>query len=231
MGEPTMMKSKCNDPVFRNREKGLFYMDDRREGTTVMIFGGSRDCRLATAELTDEMDAVIDLVNCSVADLKIQEATEHFDHFAASETPDRLLLHLGEADLASFAVSSERFDMAYLRFLEHVSAVLPECEICLLSLENEDDVPVINEMNRHISNIAESERCGFVDLNHVAVSDAAARSIAFVYTIGFVRPLNKKISDLSLVRMIYGTELPPVHGAKPVPERVSEREAIPVFSF
>ena len=59
--------------------------------------------------------------------------------------------------------------------------------------------------------------------------DTCGTETAFLYTLGFVRPLGRELSDLSLAKMIYGARGTAGRNTQPAAARTGE--AVPAFSF
>lgn len=174
-------------------------------GGTV-IFGGREDKEIPVCELKQSFELKIELYNRSINDLTLVEAVSAYDECVAPLFPERVLLHLGAADLERFAHDPSGFDRDYRELITHIHTLDRKCEITVISLKNPNELPSIVELNRHLKNLAESERCGFNDISVRRVWNPAAmkETISFMYSTGFVRPIRAKMPVHDLIKILYG---------------------------
>ena len=63
----------------------------------------------------------------------------------------------------------------------------------------------MNEMNRHLKYLADSEKCEYGDIASKRVWNPKAEmeAVSFVYSIGFVNPLQNKRPLYDLVKILF----------------------------
>ena len=101
------------------------------------------------------------------------------------------------------------FDNKYRELIKHIRAQNKKCRIAVVSLRNYDSNPEIAEVNKHLKNIADSERCEFGDISkrHVWNPKSSMDAASFVRTIGFVRTLKVQRPLYDLIRMLFCSEI------------------------
>lgn len=210
--------------VYDNQINGYKEVHDEKGG--IVLLGGETAENILTDKFAGFYDIDMEVSNCSRSGMTLTEAAEVFDSFAAEKMPERLILHLGEADVESFEKNEREFDRAYLELIESIRKTIRTCSVCLVTLRNEENSAVIEKMNRHIRNIADAENCAVVDLNSIRDNDAeVCKTVAFVYELGFMGNLNKSISDRTLVKMLYSADL--AAQTESVEETENEKKFIP----
>lgn len=176
-----------------------------KAGGTV-VFGGTADREIPAGELGRAFGLNSALYNRSISGLTLEHAVRAYDEAAAPLAPERVLLHLGEADTERFESDPASFDSGYRALIAHIRRMDRKCDIIILSLKNPESLPGIDEINRHLKNLARSEHCEFCDINTRRARNSAAmmETVAFLYSTGFMRPLGRKIPAHDLVRILYG---------------------------
>ena len=171
----------------------------------VVILGGSADCEIPLCELKQAFALDMKLYNRSAADLSVKDAAAYYDACIHELHPDRVLLHIGEADLACFAENPSGFDRSCRELIGHIRSLDPNCDIAVISLKNPDENEDITEMNRHLKYIADSEQCEYGDISARKVWNpkASMDAASFVYSIGFVRSLKNKRPLYDLVKILF----------------------------
>ncbi len=194
------MFNRKNDLIYDNQING--YREVRSEKGGNVLLGGKSAAVLETEKLSEAFEMDVQAANYSEDGMTLKRAEEVFDAFAQEVRPERVILHLGEAEAESFAEGE--FDRAYLSLIEHIRRTLKKCSVCLVTLKNEENSEVIDTVNRHIKNIADAERCSIVDVNRIRENDAElCRTVAFACELGFMGTLRNGPSDQTLVKMIF----------------------------
>ena len=176
-------------------------------GTVIM--GGRSDLGLPLGELKQAFGLEDNLYNRSVDNLSVRNAAGVYDACIAQLAPSVLLLHIGEEDRALFQEESGEFDRGCRELVSHIRSMTPGCEVVMVSQELPDapgEMESVRELNRHLKYIAESEQCRYEDISskHVWNPDQTKEVVAFVRSVGFVRPLRQKKPVYDLVRTLYG---------------------------
>lgn len=185
--------------MFKEQTKKYQLLNKLAEANGIVILGGTQDKDIPLCELKQAFELDSKLYNRSVIGLSITNALEVYTSCVASLSPECVLLHLGDADLASFEEKPSDFDQKYRELLQHIKVSNKKCNIVIISLKNYDEDKNISELNKHLKYIAESEQCEFSDISSKRVWNPQQTKdiVSFVYSTGFVRPLGKK--DLSLI--------------------------------
>lgn len=156
------------------------------EKNAVLLIGGTLARKIPVAELSKEFDFNFDIYNKSRDSLKVSEAYRYFKSEIEPLFPEAIIFQLGESDIAFFTTNPSQFDAFYLNLIEEVKKSNKKMRIALVSVENPHNNKTINEMNRHIKSIAESERCCFVNLENARLWNpkATKTSVDFAYENG-----------------------------------------------
>ena len=215
--------------VYENEIRSYQALNRLAEGGGTVIFGGSEDREIPVCELARSFELKSALYNRSLDGLTLGAAVDAYDACVAPLSPERVLLHLGEADPAAFARD-------YRALIAHIRALDRRCEIHVVSLKNPEALPQIAGLNRELKNLADSERCGFADISvkHVWNPAAMKETVSFLYSTGFVRPLRAAMPVYDLVRVLYGYDAACVPAQEPAVKaagRVKSRMGMPKASY
>ena len=170
----------------------------------VVLLGGEQDRGLPLCELKQAFDLRQELYNRSVTGLRADSAAVIYDRCVAPLEPEILFLHIGEADKALFAREPAVFDQKLCVLLRHIKDNAPGCQMALISMSNDD--PVFQSMNKHLAAIAHTEQCEFCNIPQAGVWNPRHTKdvLSFVYSTGFVRPLNRKRPLHDLAKLLFG---------------------------
>lgn len=193
--------------MFENEIKKYLELNKLAEQNGIVIFGGTDDKEIPLCELKQAFELKSQLYNRSVTDLSVNNALEVYDECIAGINPESILLHIGAADLKCFAEKPSSFDQKYRELIKHIKSSNPKCNIAIISLKNHEEDANISEINKHLKYIAESEQCEYGDISAKRVWNPKETKdvVSFVYSTGFVRPLNIKrpIYDLAKILFCY----------------------------
>ena len=191
----------------KEMKKYLTLNEFAEKGGTV-IFGGKEDKSIPLCELRQAFDLESKLYNRSFEGLSVTNAKELYSSCVSSLEPETILLHIGENDLDLFAESPDKFLSLYRELIGKIKADNKKCRIAIVSLKNYDGDCLIAKMNNQLKYLADSEKCEFSDISEKKVWNPKSTkdAVSFVYSIGFVRPLNikKPIYDLVKILFCYG---------------------------
>lgn len=180
-------------------------LNELAEQEGVVILGGAEDMNIPLGELKQAFSFDTNLYNRSVEDLSVVNARDYYDLYIASLKPSCVMLHLGVRDRELYVMNPDVFNRCYRDLIDHIRENHPRCEIAIISIANPSDDPIIDDMNKHLRHIADSERCQFGDVTTPRVwNPRETRSVtSFIYSIGFIRPLTNKHPLGDLIRVLF----------------------------
>ena len=156
--------------------------------------------------------------------VKYYEIAESFSHLVdfADKFTDRIAAcvisytHLDKIScLWLFTVTGEEYTAVNLggvgitsaeeTFGKLVKAFNKNCRIAIVSLKNYNDDAVIEELNKHLKYIADSEQCEFGDIAKKKVwnPQQTKELSSFLYSMGFARPLNSRHPLYDLIKIVF----------------------------
>ena len=146
------------------------------------------------------------LYNRSFLNISVTEAIKLYEETIAPIAPETVLLHIGEADMDFFVQNPILFDNKYRDLLNYIKHTNKGCRIAVISLRNHKNDSLITEFNEHLKYIADSEQCEYGDIASKLVWNPKITqdTVAFVHSMGGVRPLRNKRPMYDLVKMIFG---------------------------
>lgn len=185
--------------------KNYTKLNDLAERGGIVIFGCGEDKNIPTCELRQAFSVEAKVYNRSFDSISVRDALNVYKEIVETLSPEAVLLHIGEADMNFFAKSSAEFDNKYRELIGYIKSQNEKCRIAIVSLRNNNREPQIEEINKHLKYIADSEQCEYGDIatkkvwNPKATMDAAS----FVYSIGFLHPLKNKRPLYDLVKILF----------------------------
>ena len=185
----------------KNYEK----LNDLAEQGGIVIFGSGSDKNIPTGEIRQAFAVESKIYNRSFESVSVNGALSIYKETVAALSPETVLLHIGETDIEFFAENSAEFDNKYRELIGYIKSQNKKCRIAIISLKNHDSDPQIEEINKHLKYIADSEQCEYGDISARKVwNPKASMDVAsFVYSIGFVHPLKNKRPLYDLVKMLF----------------------------
>ena len=180
-------------------------LNDLAEQNGTVIIGGSEDTAIPLCELKQAFDLDANLYNRSADNLSVDDAVDYYAGCVAPIHPGRVLLHIGAADVEAFRADAAAFDQKYRQLIQCIRAHDENCAIAIVSLRNPQADADVDEMNRHLKFLAESERCEFGDISARRLwnPNQTKDILSFVYSLGFVRPLPERRSVYDLVKILF----------------------------
>lgn len=171
----------------------------------VVVLGGTEDQKIPVGELAQAFNLNVSLYNRSFQNLTVSMAQDVYDHCVAPLRPESILLHIGEADVKRFEADSSAFDRDYRNLIAHIRKDNRKCKISVISLKNPESSVLIDNLNKHLKYIAESEQCQFGDIAAKRVWNPIETKevISFVYSMGFTRALKNKMSDFNIIKILF----------------------------
>ena len=185
--------------------KNYAKLNDLAEQGGIVIFGSGSDKNIPTGEIRQAFAVESKIYNRSFDNLSVNEAASVYEKIVGPLEPETVLIHLGEADLSTLGVNPTEFDNKYLELIKVIKAQNKKCRIAIISLRNYDYDSQIEEINKHLKYIADSEQCEYGDISAKMVWNpkASMEAASFVYSIGFVHPLKNKRPLYDLVKMLF----------------------------
>ena len=185
--------------------KNYTKLNELAEKGGIVIFGCGVDKDIPTCEIRQAFAVESKIYNRSFESVSVNGALSIYKETVAALSPETVLLHIGETDIEFFAENSAEFDNKYRELIGYIKSQNKKCRIAIISLRNYDSDPQIEEINKHLKYIADSEQCEYGDIATKKVWNPKATidAVSFVYSIGFVHPLKNKRSLYDLVKMLF----------------------------
>lgn len=191
--------------MLKNQKQTYHTLNELANPNGMIIFGGKSDLSIPLCELKEAFSLDSSIYNRSFTDLSLANAIDYYDTCIADLKPESILLHIGEADMDLFLSTPSEFDQKYLELVSHIKSTNKKCHIIIVSLKNYDNDEDTAEMNKHLKYVAESENCEYADISQKRVwNPKQTKDIAsFIYSTGFVRPLNIKRPIYDLAKILF----------------------------
>ncbi len=175
------------------------------EADGTVIFGTSSDVNIPLGELKQAFALNDSIYNRSFSRLTVADAARAYSECVAELCPDTVLLHIGDADVASFDGNGATFEANYRDLIATIREKNKGCRIVIVSLKNYDNNATVANINKLLCEIADSEKCEFEDISTKQKWNVkeSSETASFIYDIGFVRPLNIKRPIYNLVRILF----------------------------
>ena len=185
--------------------KNYTKLNELAEQGGIVLFGDSEDKDIPTCELRQAFAVESKLYNRSFESISVRDALHVYKETVDSLSPETVLLHIGKTDMDFFAESPAEFDNKYRELIGYIKSQNKNCRIAIISLRNYDYDSQIEEINKHLKYIADSEQCEYDDISAKMVWNpkASMEAASFVYSIGFVHPLKNKRPLYDLVKMLF----------------------------
>ena len=180
-------------------------LNELAEKNGLVVFGGSEDISVPLGELKQAFDIDSKMYNRSISGLSIMDAIPAYDDCVAPLAPETVFIHIGSADLTSFAENPSVFDQKYRALIAHIRNENKRCRIVVISLKNYENNDAITEMNKHLEYIADSEKCeyGNIAAKRVWNPRSSMETASFLHNMGIMRPRATRRPVYDLVRMIF----------------------------
>ena len=185
--------------------KNYTKLNELAEQGGIVIFGCGVDKDIPTCEIRQAFAVESKIYNRSFESVSVNGALSIYKETVAALSPETVLLHIGETDIEFFAENSAEFDNKYRELIGYIKSQNKNCRIVIISLRNYDYDSQIEEINKHLKYIADSEQCEYGDISAKMVWNpkASMEAASFVYSIGFVHPLKNKRPLYDLVKMLF----------------------------
>ena len=180
-------------------------LNELAEQGGIVIFGCGVDKNIPTGELRQAFAVEPKVYNRSFENISVKDALSVYKEIVDALSPETVLIHIGETDMDFFAEYSAEFDHKYRELIGYIKSQNKKCHIAIVSLKNYDSDPQIEEINKHLKYIADSEQCEYGDIATKKVWNPRATmdTVSFVYSMGFVHPLKNKHPLYDLVKILF----------------------------
>lgn len=184
-------------------------LNEFAETDGIVIFGEGTDTNIPLCELRQALGVDEKMYNRSFSKLSINDAVSVFDACISPIAPETVFIHIGESDVAAFNENHSDFDIEYRALIKHIREQNKKCRIAVISIKNSNNNPDIEEMNKHLKYIAESEKCEFCDLTVQKVWNpkATMQTTSFIRSMGFVHSLKTPMPLYDLFRVLFCSEV------------------------
>lgn len=191
--------------MFENEIAKYRSLNQLAESDGTVIFGGAEDVNIPIGELKQAFALNGNIYNRSVAGLTGSDAAKLYDECIAELCPNTVILHIGEADVCDFEYRKAAFEEGYRALIKSIRGKNKRTRIVIVSLKNYENDSDITKLNKSLAYIADSEKCEFTDISAKRVWDAKANQevTAFLYELGFDRPLNVKRPIYNLINILF----------------------------
>ena len=107
--------------------------------------------------------------------------------------------------MSDFGGKETAFEENYRALIGTIREKNKDCRIVIVSLKNYDNDITVAEINKHLGEIADSEKCEFEDISAKREWNVkeSSETASFIYDLGFDRPLNIKRPIYNLVRILF----------------------------
>lgn len=146
-----------------NRSQEYKLLNKFAQSNKIVLVGSGIAENLYLNELIEDYDLNQRLYNRSISDLKIEDAVKYFEKCIYELKPMKILIYLGENELADENVSVEKFSEQYKWLLYNVHVNLPSAQIYIIELRN--DMEGAELYNRELRNIASEYGCILLNMN------------------------------------------------------------------
>lgn len=184
-------------------------LNEFAETDGIVIFGEGTDTNIPLCELRQALGVDEKMYNRSFSKLSINDAVSVFDACISPIAPETVFIHIGESDVAAFNENHSDFDTEYRALIKHIREQNKKCRIAVISIKNTDNNSDVEEMNKHLKYIAESEKCEFGDLTVQKVWNpkATMQTTSFIRSMGFVHSLKTPMPLYDLFRVLFCSEV------------------------
>ena len=191
--------------MFEDKIAKYKFLNQLAEADGTVIFGGNNDVNIPLGELKQAFALSGSIYNRSFSDLSVADAARVYGECVAELCPDIIIVHIGGADVSDFGGKETEFEENYRALIGTIREKNKNCRIVIVSLKNYDNDITVAEINKHLGEIADSEKCEFEDISAKRSWNVkeSSETASFIYDIGFVRPLNIKRPIYNLVRILF----------------------------
>ncbi len=131
---------------------------------SVVIFGSSFAKNIPASELAGSYNMDCDIYNRSINDLSVFDAPNVIEKCIADINPCKIIIQLGETDLAKGYKTISEIADAYKKLIIKIKDYIDTCEIIITSVCNSETPIYPSELNSELSSIALNMKCKYADI-------------------------------------------------------------------
>lgn len=170
-----------------------------KKNSTVLL-GSTFAKNIPVSELSLSYGMNNDIYNRSITDLSVFDASTVIEYCIKEMQPRKILIQLGETDLARGYKTIDEIITAYKSLVLKIKNSLPFCEIILISVCN-CEMPIHPEiLNQALSRMASELKCIYAD-----ISSSELNNEPYIRAFEMLKPYirNVNISFVDAMNMIY----------------------------
>ncbi len=153
---------------------------------SAVLFGSTFAKEIPVSELRQNFGIVSHIYNRSLTDLSVFEASDIAKDIIDEINPSKILLQLGETDLASGKVSSDEVISEISNVVNTLRNANRKTKIVLISINNLLDKNLQSEFNKKLESLANNNKCIYADIGKENKEDAlhinAFKSLSYFFT-------------------------------------------------
>ncbi len=138
---------------------------------SAVLFGSTYAKEIPVSELRQNFGIISHLYNRSLTDLSVFEAADIANEIIRDINPSKLLLQLGETDLASGKSTPEEVISEISNVISTIRNNDKKIKIVLISINNLLDKNLQKDFNKKLETFAKNNNCLFADIT-IASDDA-----------------------------------------------------------
>lgn len=191
--------------MFENEIAKYKSLNRLAESDGTVIFGSTEDVNIPIGELKQAFALKDNIYNRSISGLAVHDAAKIYDECIAELRPDTVFLHIGEADVRDFEYRKAAFEEGYRVLIKSIRGKNKRTRIVIVSLKNYENDADVTKLNKSLAYVADSEKCEFTDISAKRVWNAKENQevTAFLYELGFDRPLSVKRPIYNLINILF----------------------------
>ncbi len=161
---------------------------------SIVIFGSSFAKNIPASELAGSYNMDCCIYNRSINDLSVFDAPNVIEKCIADIVPRKIIIQLGETDLAKGYKTIPEIADAYKKLIVEIKNYIDSCEIIITSVCNSETLIYPSELNSKLSSIALNMKCKYADIT-VAEAHKQPYIRAFEMLKPYIRTSNLSFAD------------------------------------
>ena len=153
---------------------------------SAVLFGSTFAKEIPVSELRQNFGIVSHIYNRSLTDLSVFEASDIAKDIINEINPSKILIQLGETDLASGKVSSDEVISEISNIINTARNSNRKMKIILISINNLLDKNLQTEFNRKLEVLANNSKCVYADIGNENKEDTlhinVFKSLSYFFT-------------------------------------------------
>lgn len=131
---------------------------------SVVILGSTYMKEMPVGELRQVFGILSDIYNRSLTDLSIFEAKEVATNIIKELSPSKIILHLGESDLASSKHSEDEIITEFSNIISSIRKLDKKLKIVIVSINNLENKELQSSYNSKLEALVADKNCVFADI-------------------------------------------------------------------